>query len=126
LTARAALFSRIASVLTMDMAGMIAWATFAHAPWATAFIAGIVTLKGLRAWKEAKKQKAAVHLMRAALYKKLHEGEQPIDPASLPGETAIQKRYWSLLTDENGKPKLGPDGKPTPIASFWDSYRFGR
>lgn len=63
---------------------------------------------------------------RIALLGRLKQDQSTVDPATLPGETAIQKKYWGLLLDENSNPRLDEKGQPKLTAKFGDSYDFLR
>lgn len=108
---RSSLLSKIGAILTMGLAGMIAFRLWVAAPPAAVILGGAAVVAGFLAWRQARAVKASFQLLRVRLSAELGEDAKHVDPAALPGETSIQKRYWFLLGD-----------KKTPVASFGDSY----
>ncbi|MBI4423205.1 MAG: hypothetical protein HY554_05740 [Elusimicrobia bacterium] len=64
--------------------------------------------------------------VRIVLLDRIRERQPKIDPASLPGETAIQKKYWGLLFDGDGERRVDENGRPKLAASWSDTYDFLR
>lgn len=109
---RGALLVRAGAAASFLSTAALAVALHAAFPWVAAGlgIAGLVAF--LKSWKGAGAARDALALEAVEIKARLRAGQVHIDPATLPGESSIAKRYWFLLGD-----------KRTPAASFSDSYQ---
>ena len=107
----AAHFGRLGAGALMGGGMALAWMLHASHP-VVALLCGVVGLSGLRAWKLANTFVVDAQVLKISLRNRMREGQTLTNAASLPGETAIAKRYW-FLKGNNEK----------PVATFTSCYR---
>ncbi|MBI3554037.1 MAG: hypothetical protein HY077_16195 [Elusimicrobia bacterium] len=108
----AALTNRAAAVTLTTAVVALAWVVAATSPVIAGILALAAVVTAVATLKKAGAAAAAVRLQGAEIKARLRKDAPHIDPATLPGETSIQKRYWFLLGD-----------KKSPVATFRDSYK---
>ncbi|MBI3566210.1 MAG: hypothetical protein HY079_13525, partial [Elusimicrobia bacterium] len=107
----ARLWAKLGAFTVLDLAGMVAWSLSALHPVAAVALGATALVLGLSFLKKAKAFDADLAVLRVGTLASLRRGAAKVDPATLPGDTALAKRYWFLL-----------EGKDTPVATFSDSY----
>jgi hypothetical protein len=112
---RGALAAKLGALALLDVGGMIAWHLFAAHPLVALTLAAASLWSGLKALKAAKAASADLTNLRVGLAAKLIEGREHVDPATLPGETSLQKRYWVMLGAKPGE-------TPSPFLKMSDTY----
>lgn len=112
---RGALFAKIGAFALLDVGGTIAWHLFAAHPLIALILGAASIWSGLKALRAAKTASADLTNLRVGLAAKLTEGREHVDPATLPGETSLQKRYWVMLGAKPGE-------TPSPFLSMSDTY----
>jgi hypothetical protein len=108
---RGKLLGSIGAFTLLDVGGMIAFHLFAAHPIGALIIGATSVYFGTAALKAGRRYVEALDTQRVALKNTLTLGATARSAADLPGETAIQKRYWFLL-----------GGKKSPVATLSDSY----
>lgn len=105
---RSASWGRLAALAVMDGAGMLAWNLWAAHP-VVAVLALAVSLSGLASWSANAAFRSDMAVLKVALQNRLREGFPVVtDPATVPGRTALEKRYWFLI----------PASAKEPVARF--------
>ncbi len=109
---RGALFGKASAAVSLITTLGMAYALFAAAPIAAVAlgIAGLIAAHSMS--KNVAAMDAAVALQAVEIKARLRKDAPKIDPATLPGDNAIAKRYWFLLGDKNN-----------PVATFKGSYK---
>ena len=108
---KAAAFGKLSAAVCLIATLGMAHALFAAAPLvAIGFgVAALVTAHSM--WKNTAALDAAIALQAVEIKARLRKDTPKMDPAALPGDNAITKRYWFLLGD-----------KKSPVATFKSSY----
>jgi hypothetical protein len=108
---RAAFFGRVESSVVMIGAGGLAILLVASHP----LVACLLLLVAFSAIPTALRSNtfaADAQVLKISLRNRMREGQSATNPEHLPGETAIQKRYWFLKGD-----------REQPVATFGSMYR---
>jgi hypothetical protein len=108
---RAALAVKVSAFTVLDLGGMVAWHLFALHPVGALLIGAATLYSGLKTLKAARRASEDLTTLRVGLAAKLTEGRPHTDPSTLPGDTALAKRYWVMI-----------GGKETPVAHFSDTF----
>lgn len=110
---RAASLGKLGAKAALVGGGFAAFTLFATNP-VVALLAGATALSSLSVLSATKAYENDMAVLKISLQNRLREG-YPVttDPASVPGRTALEKRYWFLV----------PKGSDKPVATFWHSYR---
>jgi hypothetical protein len=107
---RAAFFGKLEALVVFLGAGWLTWEFLGSYPVA-AVLTALVALSAIPTWRRSKAFAADAQVLKISLRNRMREGQPVTDPASLPGETALQKRYWFLKGDN-----------PQPVATFGSMY----
>jgi Animal haem peroxidase len=99
---RAAFFGRLQALSVVAGAGWLAWTMHASHP-LVALLFVVAGLSGLSTRSGSNTFAADAQLLKVSLRNRMREGQTKTDAADLPGETALQKRYW-FLKDDNEAP----------------------
>ncbi len=89
----------------------LAWVFCATHPLVAALLV-LVGICGLRTRKWSNEFAANAQILKIALRNRMREGTPVTDPATLPGDTDIERRYWFLRGDNK-----------RPVATFGSCYR---
>ncbi|MDE2512311.1 MAG: hypothetical protein KGL74_14395, partial [Elusimicrobia bacterium] len=108
---RASLALKIGAFALLDAGGMIAFHLFAAHPLGALLLGAVVLAGGIGTLKRAKRAAEDMTALRVGLAAKLTADRPRTDPSTLPGETALQKRYWVMV-----------GGNPTPLLHFSDTF----
>jgi len=108
---RASLAVKLSAYTVLDVGGMVAWHLFAAHPLGALLIGAVSIYSGVKALKAARRASDDLTNLRVGLAAKLTADRPHTDPATLPGDTALQKRYWVMI-----------GGKETPVAHFSDTF----
>lgn len=110
---RSATLGDLGANLAIAGGGFAAWMLAASNP-VVAALAALTALSGLATKHAIAEYRNDMEVLRIALQNRLREG-YPVttDPSSVPGKTALEKRYWFLV----------PQGAERPVARFGHTYR---
>ncbi len=108
---RAAFFGRLEALAVLLGAGGLACWLVVSEPLLAVLLA-LLALSAISIWLHSKAFAADAQLLKISLRNRMREGQPVCDPSSLPGNTALQKRYWFLKGDN-----------PRPVATFRSMYR---
>ena len=107
---RAAFFGRLEALFVVGAAGALGWLVRSQ-PLAAALMV-LVALSGIPTWLRSNAFAADAQVLKIGLRNRMREGLAVTDPTGVPGETALQKRYWFLKGDND-----------KPVATFGSMYR---
>jgi hypothetical protein len=108
---RAGFFAKLGAFGIVDGGASLAWMLYSSHPF-VAVLCGIVAISGLATLKLSKTFAVDAQVLKISLRNRMRQGQDLTDAASLPGETAIAKRYW-FLKGNNEK----------PVATFSTCYK---
>jgi hypothetical protein len=108
---RAAFFGRLEALgVLLGFGALAGWLAAAHP--IVAVLLALVALSGIRTWPRSNTFAQDAQVLEIGLRNRMRAGQRGTDPANLPGETALQKRYWFLKGDHQ-----------QPVATFGSMYR---
>jgi hypothetical protein len=108
---RAASFGRLEALVVMVSAGGFAGWLFGS-DLLLALLMALLALSAIPTWLRSNAFARDARVLKIGLRNRMREGQLGTDAARLPGDTALQKRYW-FLKGENAK----------PVATFNTMYR---
>jgi hypothetical protein len=108
---RSALYGKLGALAVMAGGGFMAYQTW-HAQPVIAILFGLLALTGLNTRKKSDAFVNCAQLLKIALRNRMREGQPVTAAADLPGQTALEKRYWHLKGDNQH-----------PVATFSSCYR---
>ena len=107
---RAAFFGKLETLAVVAATGTLAGLFFDSHPLVAAFMA-VVALSAIPTWLRSNAFARDAQLLKISLRNRMREGQPVMDPADLPGQTALQKRYWFLKGE-----------REQPVATFGTMY----
>jgi len=108
---RAAFFGRLEALVVIVGAGSLAGWLVASNP-LVAVLLSLVALSAIPTRQRSNAFAADAQLLKISLRNRMRAGQPVTDFARLPGDTALQKRYWFLKGDNE-----------RPVATFGSMYR---
>lgn len=99
---RASFYAKLGAFGIMDGGASLAWMLHSSHP-VVALLCGIVALSGLATFKLSRTFVVDAQVLKVSLRNRMREGQPTTKAATLPGNTAIAKRYW-FLKGNNEKP----------------------
>jgi hypothetical protein len=99
---RAATFGKFWALAAIAGAVALAWVAHSTHP-LSALVFAVAALSGIPSFRWSKAFAADASVLKIALRNRMREGQAVSEAAHLPGETALQTRYWFLKGD-NEKP----------------------
>lgn len=106
----AAFFGRMQSLAITAGSLALCWSLYGTSPLLAAMFL-LVALSSRATWKWSNAFAADAQLLKIALRNRMREGQPVVNAASLPGDTALSKRYWFLKGDNQ-----------KPVATFSSMY----
>jgi Animal haem peroxidase len=108
---RAAFFGRLEAKAVLIGAGVVAAALLFSNPLAAALMA-LAAVSAIPTWRRSSAFARDAQVLKISLRNRMREGQPVTDATRLPGDTALQKRYWFLKGDNE-----------KPVATFGSMYR---
>jgi hypothetical protein len=99
---RSAFFGRLGALGIMGGGATLAWLLHSTHP-VVALLCGLVALSGIATRKLSNTFVVDAQVLKISLRNRMREGQSLTNVASLPGDTAIARRYW-FLKGNNEKP----------------------
>lgn len=108
---RSAFFGKLGALAVIAGGGFMAYHTWGANP-VISILFGLLALTGFNVRKKSDAFVGCAQLLKIALRNRMREGQPVTDATTLPGETALEKRYWHLKGDNEH-----------PVATFTTCYR---
>jgi hypothetical protein len=108
---RAALLGRVEAIAVIVLAGWLAFVLAASFPLTAALLA-LVAVSGIPTWRRSNAFAANAQVLKIGLRNRMREGQPVQESSTLPGATALEKRYWFLKGDHEA-----------PVATFESAFQ---